>query len=199
MKTKRLKRNVKPFFVALLVLLAFPVVHAQQPFDSLNIYHIQTTDGNTYTGNILRKDSSVIVVKTPEIDSLVIRRKYIKSMELIEKDHFIDGKLWMENPQAARYMWAPNGYGLKKGEAYYQNVWVLFNQLSVGITNNFSVGFGFIPTFLFGSDVIPVWFSPKLSFPVVKNKLNIGAGTMITSLIGDDNSTAVLTYGTITG
>ena len=198
MKTKPLKSCARQYGIILFLFFAIPANYAQEPLDSLNIYHISTTDGNEYSGNIIRKDSSVIVVKTAEIDSLVIRRKYIKNMERIDRKRYINGKLWMENPQAARYMWAPNGYGLKKGEAYYQNIWVLFNQLSVGVTNYFSVGFGTIPTFLFGADFVPVWLTPKFSFPVIENKLNIGAGAMITSLLGDNEGTAGLAYGIIT-
>jgi len=58
--------------------------------------------------------------------------------------------------------------GLHKGEGYYQNIWVFWNQASFGVTENFSLGFGIIPLFLFGGEAgqySPIWVVPKLSYP----------------------------------
>ncbi|MCB9270107.1 MAG: hypothetical protein H6561_11110 [Lewinellaceae bacterium] len=77
------------------------------------------------------------------------------------------------NTQSARYFFSPNGYGLHPGEAYYQNVWVLYNQVSFGITNNVSLGVGGA-SFPFGADATPVWMTPKVSVPVVRDKFQVG-------------------------
>jgi hypothetical protein len=102
------------------------------------------------------------------------------------------------NPQATRYFWLPNGYGLKKKESYYQNVWLFFNQVSVGLTDNFSIGAGMVPLFLFAGSPTPVWITPKVSFPVVKDKFNIGAGALAGTVIGLDESGFGLLYGLTT-
>jgi hypothetical protein len=77
-------------------------------------------------------------------------------------------------------------------------VWVLFNQASVGVTDNFSVGAGMMPLFLFAGAPTPVWFTPKLSFPVVKDRVNVGAGALVGTVIGGGetfNGSAGLLYG----
>jgi hypothetical protein len=61
---------------------------------------------------------------------------------------------------------------------------VLFNQVSVGITNNFSVGIGMV-RFSFCRAATPVWIAPKLSIPVKKDKFNLGAGALVATVIGE--------------
>ncbi len=99
-------------------------------------------------------------------------------------------------PQTARYFFSPNGYGLRAGEAYYQNVWVLYNQVSLGLTNQLSLGIGTIPLVLLGGDLNPVWLVPKVSLPVVKDKFQLGAGAFIGTLLQGEQSGFGIVYGT---
>ena len=87
---------------------------------------------------------------------------------------------------------------MKKGEAYYQNVWVLFNQFSIGVTNNFSIGAGFVPLFLFGGTSSPFWITPKFSIPITKDHLNVGVGGLFMTVIGEKSSGAGILYGMTT-
>ena len=116
----------------------------------------------------------------------------------IDTNRIINGKYWFDNPQSARYLWSPNGYGLKKGEAYFQNIWVLFNQVSVGITNSFSVGAGMVPLFLFGASYSPVWITPKFSVPLSNDRVNFGFGALLGTVIGVSHSDFDLVYGITT-
>ncbi len=88
--------------------------------------------------------------------------------------------------------------GLKKGEGYYQNIWVLFNQVSYGVTNYFSIGAGIVPVFLFGGGATPVWITPKFSIPVVKDKFNVGVGALVGTVIGEAETGFGLLYGLTT-
>ncbi|PSR57330.1 hypothetical protein AHMF7605_15530 [Adhaeribacter arboris] len=115
-------------------------------------------------------------------------------MTVITAAKLKNGNYWFENPQSTRYLFAPNGYGLKRGEGYYQNVLVFVNQISVGITNNISIGAGTVPLFLFGTST-PVWLLPKVSFPVVKDKFNVGAGALVGSVLGEDSEGFGIVYG----
>lgn len=69
----------------------------------------------------------------------------------------------------------PNGYGMKRRDIYYQNLFLLYNQFNFGISDNFSLGAGVIPLPLGGQ--VPFWLSPKVSLPLGK-KLHIGVGGM---------------------
>ncbi len=171
--------------------------HGQETEGDQMLWIIETRDGNEYFGKILKRDGGEIVLETENLGIINIRMENVRSMKVVNPQQVKDGEVWMENPQATRYFWAPNGYGLKKGEGYYQNVWVMFNQVSVGVTDNFSVGLGTVPLFLF-SGPTPVWITPKVSIPIKKDKINVGAGALVGAVVGEESSSFGLAYGVLT-
>jgi hypothetical protein len=156
---------------------------------------IETTDGNEYLGQIESEDEAKIVLKTEKLGSITINKIDIKKREEVAIQQIKDGKYWFPNPQSTRYFWSPNGYGLNKGEGYYQNIWVLWNQFTYGLTDNFSVGGAVIPVFLFGGGPTPFFFTSKFSIPVVKNKINLGAGAIVGTVLGEEETTFGILYG----
>ncbi len=182
-----------------LSLLSIICVLANQAFgqvkpDSSKMVRIETLDGNDYLGILVAEDSLKVEIETSILGKIVIPRTSIKVMARVQTTDIKAGKLWGENTQATRYFWSPNGYGLKKGEGYYQNIYVFWNQASVGVTDNFSIGAGTIPLFLFGLST-PVWIVPKLSIPVVKDKFNLGIGALTGVVLGEENAGFGLVYG----
>lgn len=161
-------------------------------------FHIETKDGNEFFGKIVSQDEEKIRLKTEKLGEITIQRKEILRILPVNANRIIRGKYWFDNPQSARYFWSPNGYGLKKGEAYFQNVWVLFNQVSVGVTNNFSIGAGLVPIFLFSGSPTPVWITPKFSIPLSGDKVNIGVGALLGTVVGQSHSDFGLVYGITT-
>jgi hypothetical protein len=159
-------------------------------------YRVETVDGNEYVGKIISRDADGITLSTAQLGTITIRTSDIKKITAIDSIKIENGRNWLENPQAGRYFFAPSGYGLKKGEGYYQNVWIFFNQVSYGVTNYFSIGAGIVPLFLFAGASTPVWINPKLSIPVVKDKFNVGAGVLAGTIIGESNSNFGVLYGT---
>ncbi len=167
--------------------------------DSTRLVQVETIDGNKYLGYILTEDREAIRLKNEKLGVLTLYRKEIVRITQIEAGQMKEGVYWFDNPQATRHFWAPNGYGLKKGEAYYQNVWVLLNQVTVGVTNNFSLGAGLFPGFLFGGAPTPVWITPKFSIPVTKDRFNLGVGGLIgTSSLSEKGSGFGIIYGMTT-
>jgi hypothetical protein len=172
--------------------------YGQDNPDSTKVYRIETNDGNTYTGFIIREDVQVLILKTDRLGEITISQKDIKTKSEIQHAKKVKDEYWLPNPQSSRYFWAPNGYGLMKGEAYYQNIWVLYNQVSFGLSDNFSMGIGTIPLFLFAGTPTPLWIVPKFSFPLVKDKFNLGTGAFLGTLVGADAGVFGLLYGTTT-
>ncbi len=169
--------------------------------DTIQLWHVITKDGNDYVGQLLSQDAEKIVLRTPSLGDLKIPKNQIKVLEPIKKTNLVEGHYWYESPHTTRYFFAPNGYGLKAGEGYYQNAWIFLNQVSYGVTNHFSIGAGIIPIFLFGAPALPFWITPKFSVPIVEDKLNLGAGLLYANVIGTDveaNGGVGMTYGVIT-
>ena len=114
-----------------------------------SLYEIETIEGNKYAGLFVGMEGNIFSFQSKELGNIKLKPEQIKHCFLIEKDQVRNGKIWPANIQPSRYFFAPSGYGLKQGEAYYQNIWVLFNQVSYGVSDNLTVGVGTIPFFLF--------------------------------------------------
>ena len=203
MKTQVLGRytfyHPVPFRMGMILIGLFISIfcNAQIEPDS-NLYFVETIDGNEYTGYIVERNTDYVLIRTEILGELQIPMNRIKKIEMIKSAEIKEGKYWFENPQAARYFWSPNGYGMKAGEAYYQNIWIFYNQFSVGLTNYFSVSAGILPLFLFAGSPTPIWVVPKFSIPVVKDKFNIGAGALAGYVIGAEEAGFGILFGNAT-
>lgn len=186
-------KKLLPFLFLLALIPAF----SQEAGDSTSIILVEITDGNEFTGTIIFEDSSGIILLTEIYGELQIKTRNIKKRKEIPSEHLVGGEYWFGNPHATRYFFGPNVYGLKKGEGYYQNTWILLNQVNYGITNYLSLGGGIMPLFLFAGSPTPVWLTPKLSVPVVRDKFNLGAGVLFAHVLGDGSSFGIA-YGAST-
>ncbi len=72
--------------------------------------------------------------------------------------------------------------------------------MSYGFTDNLTIGIGVVPLFLFGGTASPVWITPKVSIPVVKDQFNVGVGAFVGTVIGDNENSGGfgLIYGNTT-
>ena len=166
------------FLMTLASQLAFGQVDSTE-----TLYRVVTVDGNYYLGEITIDDDETIRLKTDNIGEITLRKEDIKSIKAVYSDQ-LPKELWIPNAFSSRYLAWSNGYGLRKGEGYYQNIWIYFNQASYGITDNFSFGVGVVPLFLFLGAPSPVWITPKLSVPVVEEKFNLGLGAIAGTITG---------------
>lgn len=182
----------------LVLLFIFLQSVSSQEIKDTTLVRIITNDGNDYLGNVLNETENAIQINTQILGQITIQKKDIKSRETVNNEQIKDGKLWFDNPQSTRYFWSPNGYGLKKGEGYYHNIWVLWNQFAYGITDNISLGGGVIPLFLFGGGPTPVFFTPKVSIPIKKDQFNIGAGAIVGTILGESETGFGIVYGLTT-
>ncbi len=188
--------NTKIVFLFLFVFI-FTISATSQTKNDSTIVNIETADGNEFMGEIVREDSLKIILKTEKLGEISIFKTDIKRFNTVEILQIKDGKYWFPNPQSTRYFWSPNGYGLKKGEGYYQNIWVLWNQFAYGLSDNFSIGGGIIPTFLFGAPT-PIFATAKFSIPVVDKKFNIAAGAIVGTVAGESETGFGILYGLAT-
>lgn len=191
MKTK-IRYSILSTIIALF--LSVPYCVAQNSADSLD-YRIETKDGNIYIGKILTQDSEKIIFNTDNLGEIRIKKDDVKKIQAIDTNRIKNGNYWFNNPQATRYFFSPNAYGLRKGEGYYQNVWVMVNSFAVGISDYVSVGGGLIPLFLFGGAPTPVWFTPKVSIPISRENVGLGAGALVGTVLGEENTGFALFYG----
>jgi hypothetical protein len=180
-------RSLHCIAVILVLLIVGPKtnLHSQELTDSTTLLIVETVDGNEFIGTLVDEDDSQLILLTEIYGRVHIPISQIKTRRVLKKSSLIEGEHWFDNPHATRYFFMTNGYGLRKGEAYYQNTWILFNQINYGITNNISIGGGMIPLFLFAGAPTPVFLTPKVTLPIVKDKFNVGAGAILGYVLGE--------------
>ncbi|MEA3460382.1 MAG: hypothetical protein U9R49_00795 [Bacteroidota bacterium] len=181
----KLSYHLKSILLLLFLLLQLSAF-SQEPADSISLWVIDTEDGNSFMGSIVDEDSARLILLTEVYGTIQIPVSQIKAKSELQKTELVEGEFWFRNPHATRYFFGTNGYGLRKGEAYYQNTWILFNQINYGITNNISLGGGIVPLFLFAGAPTPVFITPKVTIPLIKEKLNLGVGMLYAYVLGEE-------------
>lgn len=157
-------------------------INIGSPIDSTKFFKIELKDGSVFFGKILQKDSMIIVKRTSPISKLEIPFLNIKMIDEIDESNFKNGEYWFPYQHATRYLYSPSAINLGKWEVYYQNIYLLFNSINVGITDNISVGVGIVPLStpdtLNKSSFNPILIiTPKVGFKVANN-FYVGGGVL---------------------
>ncbi|WP_421893062.1 hypothetical protein [Marinoscillum sp.] len=193
--------------VALLILSALFSSTEAVAQDSTR-YQIQTRDGNTYFGHIVQKEIEYILFQTDNIGQITIKFDDINVIRRLGKvtsderyggsgDSYRESNTRYRGSNARYhppnvYLFRSSGFGVKKGEAYYRNAWLILNELNIGFTDHFSLGLGMMP---FIGNSLPVWITPKLTLPILKDKVNLGIGALNGVVLGESQSSFGMVYG----
>lgn len=164
--------------------------------DTSKVFVVKLSDGSSVIGRI-----SAIHDNTFEVNTTlgIVKVPYDKavSVKIIDPTKIRDGYYWFPNPNQTRLFLAPTGRMLEKGSGYYQNIYLFFNGVAYGVTDNISLGGGLsiFPTDDFLNDNI-FYFTPKVGVNVNEN-VSVAAGAIIVRTPGLDNSVG-LGYGVAT-
>lgn len=208
---------MRPLCLALLLLafgcLSHQSVQAQIDPNTVpevgTMVRITMTDGSVYLGEIISQETGIIRLKTANLGTLQVPTINIKRLEDLTGEKMRKGQYWFENPSYNRYFLGQSAQPLRKGEGYYQNIWVFFNAAHYGITKNISVGGGFEFLSTFGAQTPIFFLAAKAGFPFGQRS-SAGATIRylnIADIGGDDDvetdlaggiflGTAQYTYGT---
>jgi hypothetical protein len=207
-------KSLRPILMILaFACLSYPSVQAQIDPNTVpaagNMVRITMTDGSVYLGEILSQEQGIIRLKTTNLGTLQVPTVNIERLEDISGDKMRKGQYWFENPSYNRYFLGQSAQPLRKGEGYYQNIWVFFNSAHYGITKNIAIGGGFEFLSTFAAKTPIFFLSAKAGFPFGKRSsagatiryLNIadfsGNDDIETDLAGGVFlGTAQYTYGT---
>ena len=82
----------------------------------------------------------------------------------------------------SNYFVGNSSYSLKKGQLYYANTLLLFNNFQYGLSNHITIGggFGIVPY------ASPLWLNIKAAYPIVKNGLSVNFGLTSYNFIYDE-------------
>lgn len=162
-------------------------------------YKVELKDGTTLSGRILEETDTQIVMQLESVGQLTIDRANVTRIIPFGGSKKVRKAYWFENPHATRLFFAPTAIPLKKGEAYYQNIYVVANMFNYGIIDNLSVGagFDFITMFRqFDDEWKPILnFNIKSGFQVTEN-FHAGVGGIYATMLGEFSAGILYGIGT---
>ena len=165
-------------------------------------------NGGMFEGEVLEIDESSFLINTLMLGQMRITKTDIASITYISADEVglmtsgVNTRSVDINPQATRYFFAPSAMQLKKGEGYYQNAWLIYNQVSYGFTDNLTCGLSMTPIGTGGTVKLGKQITEKvhvslggigvLPFTDDFNTMGIGFANIT---FGDERRNFTLSYG----
>jgi len=176
----------------LLVMLGISSMYSQVEVEgrSSQAVVVETEDGSVVFGFITERNDDFIIVESASLGSINIPVKLISRIKYIDDvtNIIFDNQ---GNPvdfhNSTHYFLFPSGYSLKKGQSYYENIWIFANSFSYGVSDNFTVSIGAeIASILFASQAPLMYISPKFSVPFGKQKGALGLSATVIALPAND-------------
>ena len=158
---------------------------------------VDMVDGIRLQGKLLERRGDTVVLETVTFGVMNLNIKNIKNISAVEKMQMHGKEFWFENPHASRNFFVPTGFGLRKGEGYYQNTYLYLQTVSYGFTDNFTVGVtADIIGPITGNVPFVIYVTPKFNFKGGDN-FNYGVGALVGSFgFGEEfRTSAGLLYG----
>lgn len=155
---------------------------------------IKLQDGTILSGTILAEDDETIKLQS-SYGITSIKRIDVASLTYSNRESNINDE--KDNTYSStHYLLTQSGYGLRKGQAYYENTYVLWNSYSHGFTDNFSLSLGGEVISLLVSNFPILFVTPKLSFPFKSGAFSLS--TTIVTVPIDDLTTFGFLQGSLT-
>ena len=155
-------------------------------------------NGNRYLGTIVETHPDTLTLQTKDLGKLTLQTRSIKTIRPVTSTQYNSGVWLTSHGVNTRYYFGTNGLSVEKGSGYYQNTWVLFNQVNYGLTDNLSIGGGMIPLFLFGGAPTPIWGTVKYSLPLPSENFHFATGMLFGTVPADGSTGFGLIFGQAT-
>ena len=138
------------------------------------------------------------LVVTTDVGTLVIPLENILFMSrLAESDLAGTG---FRSPNSSRYLFAPSAIPLDKGERYYQNVWVVLNTVTFGVSDHVTVTAGVeaistLVTLFTDSKIGPGMMGNVKYSTQVSDNVYLGGGILAAATLGESFAEANVALG----
>jgi len=163
-------------------------------------YRVELIDGTVLNGKLISETETEIEIQLENVGHLTINRNKIKRLIPLEVSSEVKKSFWFKNPHATRLLFAPTAIPLKRGEGYYQNIYIVGNMFNYGVLDNLSIGGGFDFITMF-STMDDEWhpmlnFNIKSGFQVADN-FHAGAGVIYITMPGEFSAGIAYGLGTV--
>lgn len=180
-----------PRIIFLITLALFGSVgaHAQKvpitdlEVDSAAVLQFDLLDGARLVGEVHAIEADTVLIHTRYAGDVRVGKSRIERVVRLSDTPSPTGQYWFPNPHGTRYLFSSSAIPLRRGEGYYQNTYLLLNSVSVGVTNNISVGGGIELMSLFLTESPgPIFFLTAKGGAKVARDLHVGGGALYASI-----------------
>lgn len=102
-------------------------------------YQVIMSSGKKYRGVVEAQNATSVVMHTSTLGNITLNK-----INISDFSSGSEGAIAPRVDHGSRYLFGPSAIPLKKGEGYYQNVWLLVNGFHYGITDRWSAGGGIV-------------------------------------------------------
>ena len=113
---------------------------SEAPSDSLRPHVVTLTDGSVLRGRIVSQDDETVILESPALGRLILRRSDIESIEMGTLGRVRE--LWTLDPDYNSVMLGPTPETLPRGTAYFRSFELILLNFGVGVTDALNLSFG---------------------------------------------------------
>lgn len=161
---------------------------------------VETKDGSVIYGYFMEESASFLVVRSASLDIVSIPIQEVAKIKYVKVMSEVDGKGYpIDYHNSTRYLLSPSGYALKKGQSYYENIWVFWNSFAYGFTDNFTLSASTeLVSVLFGKQFPLIFLNAKYSVPFKNDTGAFGINLSYLTVPQDDFTSFLFMTGAIT-
>jgi len=162
---------------------------------------IRVSDGSMVYGYISDRTETQITVASVSLGEVIVPISEVVKIEYIDVKNMTTDKRGFFNDfhNSTHNLLFPSGYNLRKGQSYYENIYVFYNSFTYGVTDNISVTAGLeILSPLFFAQTPLVFTSAKFSVPFSKDKAAIALNATYIRVPGTDPEHLTFLSGSFT-
>tara|TARA_B100000683_G_scaffold247283_1_gene259612 strand:- start:69 stop:1088 length:1020 start_codon:yes stop_codon:yes gene_type:complete len=164
-------------------------------------------NGGIYEGRVIEITTEHFLIETLLMGATKISKSQIATLTYIEQEQMGEMKSNNRsadiNPQSSRYFFSPSAHALKQGEGYYHNIWLGYNSISYGITDDFTAGITMTPIGMGATAKYSYQLSDKVStsaggigvLPFAEGDLGSAGIAFVNLTFGDERKNLSLNYG----
>ena len=158
---------------------------------------VKLNDGSVVYGYVAARTDDQVTITSVSLGEITVPITEISSIDYVDVKNLItdiNGR-FIDFHNSTHHFFFPSGYSLRKGQSYYENVFIFYNSYTYGVTDNFSITAGAeVASVLFSSSVPLIFVSAKFSVPFKNDKAAFALnGTYIRIPFGTDEGFAILT------
>ena len=142
---------------------------------------VKLTDESSISGKITTVYEKKIEINTKYLGKIMISKKDITEVVVLNSEGKQANKYWLPNPHDSRHFFAPTARNLPKGEAYFQDIYLLLLNGNYGLTDYLTVGGGFSVVPGLGIDEQVYLLNIKLGFDFGEN-FSLGGGILYANI-----------------